>query len=76
MSEKHKKFCRVFNCTNNSLIVIITITGCVSISAFASLVGIPIEIASSAIELKNCVIKVEIKMFKSIINKKRISMKK
>ena len=57
MSEKHEKFCRVFNCTNNSLIVISTITGCVFISAFSSLVGIPIEIASFAIELKNGVIK-------------------
>ena len=76
MSEKHKKFCRVFNCTNNSLIVISTITGCISISAFASVVGIPIEIASSAIELKNGAIKVGIKMCKSIINKNGISMKK
>ena len=58
MSEKHKKFFRVFNWTNNSLIVISTITGCVFISAFASLVDIPIEIESFAIELKNGVIKI------------------
>ena len=38
------------------LIVSSTITGCVSISAFASLVGIPIGIKSSAIELKVCAI--------------------
>ena len=77
MSEKHKKFCRVFNSTNHSLIVISTITGCVSISDFASLVGILIEIATSAIELKNRVIKAGIKMCKSIIiNKKGISLKK
>ena len=41
---------------DHPLIVISTITGCVSISAFASLVGIPIGITSSAIGLKICAI--------------------
>ena len=54
-----------------SLIVISTITGYVSISAFASLVGIPMGIASSTIGLKICVITAEIKKYKSIIKKKR-----
>ena len=36
-------------------ILVSAITGCVSISAFASLVGIPISIASSAVGLKICV---------------------
>ena len=53
------------------LIVISTITGCVSISAFASLVGIPIGITSSAIGLKICVANVGIKKYKSIIKKKK-----
>ena len=44
MSKKHKKVCRVLNYIDHSLIVISTITGCVSISTFASLVAIPIEI--------------------------------
>ena len=48
MSKKHKKVCRVLNYTDHSLIVISTITGCISISAFASLVDIPIGITSSA----------------------------
>ena len=56
MSKKHKKVCRVLNYIDHSLIVICTITGCVSISGFASLVAIPIRITSSAIELKICVI--------------------
>ena len=43
------------------LIVISTITGCVFISAFASLVGIPIGITSSAIGLKICEITAGIK---------------
>ena len=47
-----------------------TITGCVSISAFASLVGIPIGITSSAIGLRICAITAAIKQYKSIIKKK------
>ena len=51
MSKKHKKSCRVLNYINHLLIAISTITGYVSNSAFASLVGIPIGITSSAIGL-------------------------
>ena len=56
MSKKHKRVCRVLNYIDHSLIAISTITECVSVSAFASLVGIPIGITSSAIGLKTCVI--------------------
>ena len=49
MSQKHKKVCRILNDIEHSLIVISTITGCISLSAFASLVGIPVGIASSTI---------------------------
>ena len=55
MSKKRKKVCRVVNYIERSLIVIFTITGCVSISGFAYLVGILIGIASSTIRLKICV---------------------
>ena len=44
MSKKYKKVCRILNYIDHSLIVISTITGCVFISAFASFVGIPIEL--------------------------------
>ena len=44
MSKKHKKVCRVLNYIEHLLTVISTITGCVSISAFGSLVSIPIGI--------------------------------
>ena len=71
MSKKHKKVRWVLNYIEHSLIVISTITGCVSISAFASLVGIAIGITSSAIELKICVITAGIKKYKSIIKKKK-----
>ena len=50
-------------------IVICTITGCVSIPGFASLVGILIGITSSATGLKICVITAWIKNYKSV-NKK------
>ena len=42
-----------------------------SISVFVSLVGIPIGITSSAIGFKICVITAAIKIYKSIINKKK-----
>ena len=55
MSKKHKKVCIILNYIEDFLILISTVTGCVSISVFASLFGIPIGITSSAIELKICV---------------------
>ena len=55
LSKKHKKVCRVLDYIEHSLILISTITGCVFISAFASLVGISIGITSFAIGVKICV---------------------
>ena len=69
MSKNHKKVCRVLNYIEHLLIVISTITGCVSISAFAYLVGVSIGITSYAIGLKICVTIAGIKKHKSI-NKK------
>ena len=70
MSQKYKKVCRFWNYIDHSIIVSSTITGCVSICDFASLVGIHIGIASSTIGLKICVITAGIKKYKSIIKKK------
>ena len=47
MSKKHQKRFRALNYIDHFFIVISTINGCVSISAFASLVGIPIGITIS-----------------------------
>ena len=69
MSKKYKKVCRVFNYIDHLLIVFFTITGCVSISAFAFLVGIPIVITSSAMGLKNCALTPGIKKHKLIIKR-------
>ena len=71
MSKKHKKVCRVPNYIDHLLVVNSTITGCVSISAFATLVGIPIEISSSAIGLKIFIITAGIKKYRTIIKKKK-----
>ena len=64
MSKKYKKFCTTLNYIEHFLILGFTITGCASISAFASLVGIPIVIASSAIGLKICAITAAITKYK------------
>ena len=61
MSKKHKKVFRVLNYIEHLLILISTVTRCISIYAFASLVGIPIGITSSAIGLKICLITAGIK---------------
>ena len=71
MSKKHKDLCIVLNFIDPLLIVISTITGCVSISAFGSLVAIPIGITSSAIGLKICAITAGIKIYKLIIKKNK-----
>ena len=52
------------------LVLISTIIGCNEISAFASLVGVLVGIASSAVRLKICETTAGINKYKSIINKK------
>ena len=66
-SKNRKKVYRVLNCIEHERFAISTISGWVSISAFASFV-ISIGIMSSAIELKICVITAEIKRY---VNKKK-----
>ena len=71
MNKKHKKVCATLNYIEHFLVLASTITGCISISAFASLLCISIEITSSAIRLKICVVTAGIKKFKSIIKKNK-----
>ena len=68
---KHKKVSTTLNYIEHILILALTITGCTPISAFASLLGVPIGITSSAIGLKICAITAGIKKYKSIIKKKK-----
>ena len=63
MNKKYKNVCRVLNYVDHLLIIISTITGWVSISAFSSLVGVSIEITSSALGLKTCAITSDIKRY-------------
>ena len=62
--------CRVLNYTDYLLTETSLITGYVYISAFVSLVGIPIGITSSATELKIYAITAVIRKHQSIIKKK------
>ena len=65
MSEKYKKMCKVMNYFEHFLIFISAVSGCVSISAFALVIGVPVGITSSALGLKICAMTAGIK--KSII---------
>ena len=71
MSRKHKNFCTTLNYIEHFLILASKTTGCISISAFTSLIGIPIGITSSVIGLKLCAIAAGIKKYKSIIKKNK-----
>ena len=68
IKKKHKNLCSFE--LYWTLNVIYTITGCFSVSAFASLVGISIGITSSAIGVKMCPIIAGIKKYK-LINKEK-----
>ena len=52
MSREHKKVCTTLSYIKHCLILASAITGCISISTFASLLDIPIGITSSAVGLK------------------------
>ena len=66
MSRKHKNICTTIKYIKHFLILASANTGCIFISAFSSLFGIPIWIRSSAIGLKICA-----KNWRSIIKKKK-----
>ena len=53
------------------LILVSTVTGYVSISAFAALVGIPVGVGSFAVGIKICAITAVKKKYKSIVKKKK-----
>ena len=71
MSNTHKKVCKTLNHIEYFLTLDSATTGCISISVFASLLGIPIGITSSVIGLKICARAAGIKKYKSIIKKKK-----
>ena len=63
--------CTAFNYFKHFLTFISAVSGCVSISAFATLFVVPLGISSSAAELRICAITAGIKKYKPIIKKKR-----
>ena len=70
MSKTQKKVCSFLNYIEHLLLILSSaVIGCVSISAFTSL--IPIGIASSAIVIKICELTARAKKYKSIIKKKK-----
>ena len=69
MRRKYKKVYTTLNYMKHFFVLASTVTGCVSIFAFASLFGISVETTSSAIGLKIGAIAAGIKKYKSIINK-------
>ena len=66
-----EKVCTTLNYIGHFLIFASTVTGCVSISAFASLIGIPIGNTNPAIGLKIYAITSVIKEYKWIIKRKK-----
>ena len=68
MRRKNKNVYTVLDYIEYQLILIFTVSGCVSISAFA-LAGIHIGITSSEIELTICVITAGMKKYQPIIKK-------
>ena len=72
MSEKYKKICEYLYYAEHLLnILASTVTGCVSIPAFPSLVCVPVGITNSAVGINICVIIAGMKKYKSIIKKKK-----
>ena len=66
INKNRRKVCAVFNYIDQLLVLVSTVTGCVFISAFASLVNIPAGTACSAVGLKIVIITVTAGKLKSI----------
>ena len=75
MSKNQKILCRGLNYFKHLLISVSAITGCFSISDFASLICIPLGITSSTVELKLCAITDGNKKYKWKIKRRRNMIK-
>ena len=71
MSEKYKKTCKYLNYVKHLLILVTTVTDCVSIYVFASLVCVSVGIMSSALRIKISAITAGFKKYRLIIKEKR-----
>ena len=70
MSENYRKTCKYLNYVESLIILVLKVTGWISIFAFASLVCVPVNTTCSAVGLNICSIIVGIKKYKSIIKKR------
>ena len=70
-SKKYKKICATLNYIEHLLILASASTECVSISAFASITGIPTGNTGSAVRLKTYAKSAGIKNYKWVIKKKK-----
>ena len=64
MGEKYKNTYKYLNYVESSLALVLKITGCVSISAFASLVCVAVGITCSAVGIQICAITPGTKKYK------------
>ena len=71
MSQKCENVCRTFNYLEHFIVFIFAVSDCISISAFALLLGVLEGTASSAVSVKVCAITAGIKSYKSIVKKKK-----
>ena len=74
ISEKYKETWECLNYVEHMIIPASTIAGSISVSAFASLVSVPIGVTSSTVGLSVCTITAGIKKCKWIIKKRRKSL--
>ena len=71
MSQKHKNVSPILNYIDHFLIFTSTNTGCILISAFSSLIGIPLGITSSTAGFKICASAAGIRKHKPIMKKNK-----
>lgn len=71
MSNRHRKICVTLNYIKHFLLLVFSVTGCVSVSDFAFLVSISRKITSSLIWSKISATTARIKKSNSTIKKKK-----
>ena len=76
MSNNYKKVCTTLNYVEHFLILVSVVTGCISVSAFASLLDIPTWITSFAIRFRICGITSAIKKKKKMKHDKIVLLAK
>ena len=74
MNEKYQKTCKYLNYVEHLLILVSTVTGCVSIFQLHHKFVFLLVITSSAVGIKICAITAGITKYKSILKKKMKNM--